>query len=625
MSSPLADVVAGARRALELEWASEEQRELELTEHERWARDPVGWINAFVWIASPFGPDVKIPTTVEGWATFRRRVRPVRMQLFPAQRRTIDAWLDLPHLEATGELVFKNFVDEKSRQIGETWVFAAVICWALLYHRVTGLAMHVDGGEIDDGGQRNTVKSLFGKVRYIHQRLDRARLPGLGTLTFRPFSRELAKVENPANGAVWYGEGQSDDPGRGGTFDAVLVDEAAFVRHGEKVHAAIDEACPNGKAYNSTVNGNGNFHARIADEKPAGWTYERLHWSEHPIYRQGLHVAGVAAAEQPTPEMVAAAAGCTLCAGNLHGARWSPSEPVAHRYPGKLASPWYDQRVIGKTDEQVANELDIDRERALGGRVYSEFSTPVHVVDDGIPYEYDIPLELAWDFGLDTTSVLVLQNAPMEVRAIGLLEMGDQHGTTATPERVAEQLRLYLQELGLPPEELEPYYTAKLRGIGDPAGAARTLDTGKPIVAAYRRQGFAIGKPPRRLTRNVDASITSVKQLLNGTPKPLRICGVNAAAFADHLRNNTWPVDKDGKRQIGSTTPRDDIHNHSCRAFAYWAVATFPPAGDAGHAPAAEADEPGHPDLGPLERRRRRTADGHLGDFDDSIGPDMRL
>lgn len=625
MSGTLADVVASARRALELEWAAEEQRELELTEQEKWARDPVGWINAHVWIASPFGPDVTIPTTVEGWARFRRRVRPVRMRLFPAQRRTIDAWIDVAHLEKTGELVFRNLVDEKSRQIGETWVFAAIICWALLYHRVTGLAMHVDAGEIDDGGARNTVKSIFGKVRYIHQRLDRAQLLGLGTLTFRPFSRELAKVENPLTGAVWYGEGQSDDPGRGGTFDAVLVDEAAFVRHGEKVHAAIDDACPNGKAYNSTVNGNGNFHARIADEKPAGWTYERLHWSEHPIYQQGLHVAGLPVKQQPTPEMAAVAKACELCAGSLNGARWSPSEPVAHRYPGKLTSPWYDQRVIGKTDEQVANELDIDRERALGGRVYSEFATPVHVIDEGIPYEYEIPIELAWDFGLDTTSVIVLQNAPMEVRAIGILELGDQHGTTATPERVAEQLRLYLQELGVTELETTPFYTAKLRAIGDPAGAARTLDTGRPIVAAYRRQGFVIGKPPKRLTRTVDPSITSVKQLLNGTPKPLRICGVNAAAFADHLRNNTWPTDANGQRQVGSTTPRDDVHNHACRAFAYWTVATFPPAlDDPNGGPTADAEHEG-PVEERLARRRRRATSGHLHDLDDTVSLAMRL
>lgn len=615
-ANPLADVIAGARRALEIEWAAEEQRELELTEHEKWARDPVSWINTFVWISSPFGPDVTIPATVESWAGFRRRLRPVRMQLFPAQIATLDAWVDLPHLEQTGELVFRNLTDEKSRQIGETWVFAAAIVWALHYHRVTGLAMHVDGGEIDDGGARNTTKSLFGKCRYIDQRLDRSRLPQLPRLSFRPFSRELAKVENPTTGAVWYGEGQSDDPGRGGTFDAVLVDEAAFVRHGEKVYAAIDEACPNGKALNSTVNGNGNFHARICDEKPAGWTYLRLHWSEHPIYSRGLHIAG----EDP---------GCPQCVGVQAGVRWSAQDALAtHRFKGKPTSPWYDWRVIGKTDEQVANELDIDRERALGGRVYSEFSTPVHVIEEGIPYEYEIPLELAWDFGLDTTSIVVLQNAPYEVRVIGLLEMGDQHGSTATPERVSEQLKLYLQELGVEPVELEPYYTARLRCIGDPAGGARTLDTGRPVVSAYRRQGFAIGKPPRRLTKTVDDSIRSVKQLLLGTPKPLRICGVNAHAFADHMRNNTWPVDPiTGQRRTGSTVPVDDVHNHSQRAFAYWAVATFPPVGDQTRAPAAEADDlhEQRRSEGPLTRRRRRAREGHLLDLDEGISPDMSL
>src|SRR5581483_12159350 len=126
----------------------------------------------------------------------------------------------------------------------------------------------------------------------------------LGALKSRPCSRDRAKVENPANGAVVVGEGQTDNPGRGSTFDFVLGDEFAFVEHGEKVYAALDEACPDGKALFSTVDGDANAHARICDEKPQGWTYLRLHWSTHPVYSQGVHVAG----EQPDS--------CALCAGN---------------------------------------------------------------------------------------------------------------------------------------------------------------------------------------------------------------------------------------------------------------------------------------------------------------------
>jgi hypothetical protein len=559
--SPISDVVAGGLRELEIVWANEEERELELTATERYARDPIAWIEETpIWVASKFG---------EGG-----RVRPVKFRLFPSQRQTIEAWIDLEHLRDTGELRLRNFLSEKSRQIGETWGFAVILTWLLHFHRAQGLAMHRKGAEIDDGGQRSTVKSLFGKIRYIDLRLGssnglpeprrRDQLPGLGRFAHRPFSRDPAKVENLDNGSVLFGEGQIDDPGRGATLDYALVDEAPFVEHGEKVHAALDEACPNGKAYIGTVNGDSNFHARLCDAKPKGYIYLRLHWSDHPIYNRGLHIAG----EDPD---------CLLCIGTRAGLGWNPEEPRAHRYPGRLTSPWYDERVIGKTDEQVANELDIDRERALSGRVYSEFSTDVHVIADGIPYDpaLEHKLELAWDFGLDATSVIVCQDAPAEYRVIGILEMGDLFGTSATPELVSDALRAYLVELGVDPGRVSPDWTKRIYGVGDPAGAARTLATNRPLVADYHRQGFQITKPPARLSRTVDQSIRAVKRLLLGTPKPLRVCGVKADAFARHMRNNTWPKDINGYRRPGSTTPLDDVHNHAARAFAYLILAKW--------------------------------------------------
>lgn len=568
----LAQAAAAAARSVDLDLARQEQRDIELTEAERWARDPVGWINAHVWIASVFSND-----------GIRSRVRQVRMRLFPGQVETITAWLDLDHLQATGELRFRNIDAEKSRQIGETWLFAAVICWVLHYHRGSvGGCLHRVGAEIDDGGERNTIKSLFGKIRYIDARLVRASLPGLGDLRFWPVSNQgPAKIENLANGAVVYGEGQKDDPFRGMTLDYFFGDEFAFVQHGESVHAAVDDACPDGKAYVSTVQGDDNVHARIADEQPEGWRYLRLHWSAHPVYSVGLHVAAALERDERGKAVGVAQPGlddCALCAGVLAGLDWTPRDPRAHRYPGKLASPWYDERVIGKTDEQVSRELDIDREGALGGRVYGEFQTERHVIAQGIPYEPLLPVEFAWDFGLDMTSVIVLQDASDALRVIGLLEMGDLVGTTAVPQLVAAALRELLVTLGVPELETTPFWTKKMQGIGDPAGDGRSTQTGISDIQEYAKQGFAILTPPRRLTMRVETSIMAVKRLLIGTPKPLHICGVNADVLARRLRNNTWPVDPiSQKRRKGATRPLDDVHNHTARALAYYSVAKFPP------------------------------------------------
>ena len=47
------------------------------------------------------------------------------------------------------------------------------------------------------------------------------------------------------------------------------------------------------------------------------------------------------------------------------------------------------------------------------------------------------------------------------------------------------------------------------------------------------------------------------------------------------MRHNVWPMDAQGNRRVGATAPLDNVHNHALRAFAYWAVATHPPQGEA--------------------------------------------
>ena len=564
--SSLAAAVQAALREAELEVAALEAREIELTETESWARDPIGWIEAHVWIASKF-------------AGKRRKVAPARMRLFPDQRRTIEAWIDLDLLAETGELVFRNVVIEKSRQIGETWLFAAVLAWTIIYHSVQGLVMHYRAAEVADRGF--SIKSLFGKIRYIVRRLPDD-LPGYGRIRFYPFSLDPAKVVNEQNGSTLYGECQRDDPGRGGTFDLELVDEAAFVRHGEAVWAALDEACEEGKALLSTVNGSDNFHARIADDEPEGWVYLRLHWSTHPVYRQGLHVAALAGARsaQPTAEMAANAKACQLCEGNLAGVAWHPRAPRAHRFPGKLCSPWYDRAVIGKTAEQVASELDIDREGSLKARVYDEFQSGTHVHRDGqgrealIAYDPTLPVELGIDYGLDCTAVAVCQDHPLEYRVIGEVELVDRPGETPTPARVVSALLQELRELGVPAVFLTADWTRQIYARGDPAGDARSLDTGRPLASAYRALGFNFQAPPRELTRTVEPSIRAVKGLLLGDPKPVRF-SARCQRSIRHMRHNRWETDALGNRRVGATRPRDDEHNHWPRAFAYLAVSKF--------------------------------------------------
>lgn len=566
--SPLSEIIEQERRALELRWAQEEQRAIELTEAEKWARDPLDWVNAHVYIASKFSE-----------AGQPAAIRTVKMTLFPDQEETIASWLDLEQLAATGELHFRNMALDKSRQIGETWAFVAVIVWALHYHTVRGLVMSLRDAEVQDQGW--TIDSLFGRAKFIDEHLDRG-IAGLGRFHFKPGGKDPATITNLSRGSIVVGECQRDDPGRGKTYDFELVDEAAHIQHGEKVYAALSEACKNGKALASTPYGDGNMHARIVDARPRGWRILRHHWSTHPIYSVGLHVAG----EEPE---------CALCEGNRQGVAWNAEDPQAHRYPGKLTSPWYDEAVLDKTDAQVAQELDIDRAGALAARVFPEFSGDVHLAPAlALPPQFS-SLELAWDFGLDCTSVVVCEDTPAEYLVHGCVELGSLLGTSASPSLVAAAIRAFCADvLGLDPQFLSSNWTRRWHCVGDPSGGHPSGPHAQRYFEEYRKVGFEIEAPPQRLVSRAETSILAVQRLLLGHPKPLRVSQETADNFAAHARNNVWPTDAVGNRRIGSTTPLDDQHNHALRAFAYLIVAKFPPPDERerqGQAPDYDRDE----------------------------------
>ena len=99
------------------------------------------------------------------------------------------------------------------------------------------------------------------------------------------------------------------------------------------------------------------------------------------------------------------------------------------------------------------------------------------------------------DFGLDATSVPVLQARSSEVRVIGLFEAGDLFGSNATPDAVVSGLPAYLEALGVPDDVLEPTSTSCGSSATAPAAPARR----RPASATSRRTaraGFAIGPRP---------------------------------------------------------------------------------------------------------------------------------
>lgn len=503
----------------------------------------------------------------------------VPFEAFDYQREALDDWIDRERLKAERVLAFRDTHVEKTRQMGCSWLFAYGAWWAVKFWDAQGLTLSLKSKEIDDGGEKSSWKSLHGKIRFIDKNAP-AWLREHAPLRFTGGTPSYIKSATRPDSSFIIGEGQTADPGRGGTFMFAVLDEFARVEWDSLVMSAVRSACPNGKAYLSTPNGTDNEYFRLGHPRKRGIRYVRMHWSQHPRYGAGQHVAGA------DPET------CEACRLTLLGVSTDAAGDEtyarvdgAHRYYGRLVSPWYDATVEDMTDEEIAREIDINYSASLAARVYTEWSEERHVVHGPVPYDEALTLELGWDYGLDCTSVLICQDHPTEYRLIGELEVADQ-----TPDQVAAGVRGVLREVGVPDLILSPGWTRQLYCVGDPAGEARSLNTGRSLVQDYALQGFAIRSTPRR----VATTILAVKRLMRGTPKRLVVAGDQCPRFVQHAGANRWPTDASGKRRAGAPLPLDDAHNHAMRAFAYLVSAKWPPvedtSGDAG--PMGMYDDP---------------------------------
>lgn len=530
----------------------------------RYALDPLAHLEdghvLILGLAGPDDDDVEETTDDDGETI---RLKRVLFQPYQHEIETIQAWPDLDHLRATArtgtpELRFRNVHDEKSRQMGETWTLAYVLLWALIYHgESAGLAIHQKGSRVDDGGNASTPESIFGRIRFMAESRTRDggstwpdALAPRDLLVFR--GGDASRIVNRLNDARLAGATATEDPGRSGTYTHVLVDEAARLPWGRQAQAALRSACPRGRFYVSTPNGEDNIFHDLREPHRKGYTYLRHHWSQHPIYAAGIHVAG----ELET---------CQLCAGTRAQIPWNATDPPAHRYPGRLTSPWYDEAVLDLTDEQVAAELDISYARSLEARIYPEFSDELHVVPR-IALDPLRPVDLSFDFGY-TTAVGIWQNFTTFYGKVGEVETHD-----STPEQVAAAIREALADLGMPIAGLRPGVTSQYTAIGDPSGGNRERDGGS-WMADLRRQGFTIGSQRNSLAR----TIWAVKRLLQGRPLPIRYSAAGCPQTIRHIKANRWPTDREGNRKQGAKEPENDEHNHMMRADAYLLAWRFPP------------------------------------------------
>lgn len=201
----------------------------------------------------PRNAEIGLPTTVP-------------FLLFPKQRE----FIDFVHERWKQR---EDWLAEKSRDMGVSWLCVAFAVWMWLFHPGTVVGFGSRKEEyVDNLGD---PKSLFWKIRSFIGLLPKEFRPsGWNEKTCAPFMR----VMNPENGAAIVGEA-GDNIGRGNRTSIYFKDESAFYERPEIIDAALSQTS-NCKGDVSTPNGAGNpFYKKRKGGRIKVFTF---HWRDDP-------------------------------------------------------------------------------------------------------------------------------------------------------------------------------------------------------------------------------------------------------------------------------------------------------------------------------------------------------
>lgn len=188
---------------------------------------------------------------------------------------------------------------EKSRDMGATWICAALSVWLWRFRRGASIGWGSRKEQLVD--RIGDADSIFEKIRQIIQRLPPFFLPpGFSMNAHSHYMRIL----NPDNGASITGEAGTNI-GRGGRKLVYFVDEAAHLEKPDAVEAAIGDNT-RVRIDISSVNGIGNvFHRR----REAGREWDGgevvsgatnvfiMDWRDHPAKDEAWYADRLARAE----------------------------------------------------------------------------------------------------------------------------------------------------------------------------------------------------------------------------------------------------------------------------------------------------------------------------------------
>ena len=242
-----------------------------------------------------------------------------------------------------------DVLDEKSRDMGVSWLSLAVRFWLWLFD--DGYQALI-GSRKEDYVDNGTLDSLFGKLDYFIERIKDPKLLPKGFDIKR--HRTYMKLVNPVNGNTIKGESSNKNFSRGGRYKDVFFDELGFWPDARQSWTAAGDATrcrhgvttpPDEPSYAKTL----RFSDRVK--------VRTFHWRLHP----------------------------------------------------KKDDKWYAYEKTRRTEEEVLHELDISWEYSSTGRPYPEAA---NIQLGQYDIDLKMPLYLSMDLGLDAVAIGYYQPQP---------------------------------------------------------------------------------------------------------------------------------------------------------------------------------------------------------------------
>lgn len=397
---------------------------------------------------------------------------------------------------------------EKSRDMGATEViFVWMPIWYWLFRDGTNFLL---GSYKEALVDNRTKDSLFGRLDYAIEGLPKWLLPKGFNMKK---DRTQMRLSNPANGNLITGDTMNPDFGRGSRKTAVLFDELGSWDYAKDAWESCGDvtSC---RIANSTPKGY-NFYAKL---KESGISVMRAHWSQHPLKDE----------------------------------------------------KWYEFEKTRRTEEEVAQELDISYNKSQEGRVYHEWGEP-HVEEGRYEYDEGLPLYIGWDFGnTDDTAIIWAQPDRDGLRIIdtyrGSGKTIDFYIPFVTGVMPSDGYQYTAKDIQVIQEHK---YWKRGTHFGDPAGRFRSAVTNTSVLDVLKQHGIIVNFKDE--WKEFQKRKTAVKLLVRDGIK------LNKNERVDYfnmcMTQAAYPkVRSEGEQEVRSVKPKHDYTSHYRSAMEYLAL-----------------------------------------------------